>query len=136
MTAIGAMPDELSKVIHDFIRPKEAYEVILEQRCWQGKVNTKNFRSEEDAMKCYQNWVIPEDGEDYELSVHQTYPVVKELANHPVRHCEICAVFLEDMEIQNCCDCNRVVCTDCCNWEYQQSEFHCSHCWNSEEDED
>ena len=28
---IGEMPDVLSKVIHDFIRPTEAYEVIVEQ---------------------------------------------------------------------------------------------------------
>jgi len=126
MTAIGAMPDELSKVIHDFIRPTEAYEVILEQLHSGGEVIIKKFRSKESAWFWLFVWERPDDGMDYEASIHQTYPVVRELVREEYLHCYLCGEYME--ENQKCCDCNGAVCTDCCRWDDEQFEFHCRHC--------
>ena len=137
MTAIGAMPDELSKVIHDFIRPTEAYEVILERGCWMGEVITKKFRTIEEADKCYDNWKLPEDGENYKMFIFQTYPVKKHIHSCEWTCCQNCGEYgIEaDGEIEECERCCQKFCSNCYRWT-APAECYCDHCWNSDDEED
>jgi len=132
MTMIGDMPDELSKMIQDFIRPTEAYEVVLEQDCANTNAVVKRFRNKQDADACYIELKIPEDGEDYLCSLYQTYPESKLLDCCRYAHCQKCAEMVEFVwDGYECSDCNRVFCANCCF--YRENDWNCYDCFPDEE---
>jgi len=125
---IGDMPDELSKMIQDFIRPTEAYEVVLEQDCANTNAVVKRFRNKQDADKCYRNLKIPEDGEDYTCSIYRTYPELKLLHSCSYAHCQKCAEMVEVGDVGfECSDCNRIFCENCCF--YEANAWNCYECF-------
>lgn len=146
MTAIGAMPDELSKVIHDFIRPTEAYEVILYKLgVWvENEECKKVFRTMEEADRCFADWEVPDDGNDYEVQLNKTFPAFEDICCRQFEVCEVCSVLTEvecEDDLVYCRDCDKRVCRECRGEAAFRYGIHdccdeCTELWTEEEDDE
>jgi len=154
MTMTMEMPEVMSKVIHDFIRPVECFETTEEKDDEdQGtKTTTKLFKDEEEADSHYAD-LIDKLEDDYEVIkiTFKQYKFIngkKEIKTEDYMYEDSCSCCQDrilvtydvcshpcDTYAEKCGVCQEYCCPNCREWCQDAGEYKCS-CCDEEEEED